>query len=440
MSRKFEPRPGFVVQAYQFALDPTEGQRAALASHCGGQRVALNWGLAQVKANLAQRQAERSYGVAEDDLTPRVNWSAYSLRKDWNQAKAEVAPWWAENSKEAYASGLANLATALGNWNASRKGDRAGPTVRFPRFKSKRGTWSYTVTTGAFGLAAQDRRHVQLPRIGLVRTHESTRKLARRIETDTARILKATVSHRRGRWFVSLQAEVLRDDPQPASRGGVVGVDLGVKHLAVLSTGEQVPNPKHLDHAQRELRRLQRQAARRWAPGRKPDEQSQRWHHTQDRIRRLHTYIANARQDGLHQLSTRLIREFDTIVIEDLNVAGMVANRALARAIADVGMGELRRQITYKTTWNGRELVVADRWFPSSKTCSDCGVVKAKLRRSERTFTCDACGMSRDRDDNAARNLANLVEPAVGTSSPSCGATRNEPAGNPHKTASPTGV
>ena len=339
MSRKFDPRPGFVVQAYQFALDPTEGQRAALASHCGGQRVAFNWGLARVKANLAQRQAERSYGLGEDDLTPCVNWSAYSLRKAWNQAKHEVAPWWAENSKEVYSCGLANLATALGNWNNARTGERRGRGMEFPRFKSKRTSlWSYTVTTGAFGLG-DDRRHVQLPRIGAVRTHESTRKLARRIEADTARIMKATVSYRRGRWFVSLQAEVLRDDPQPASRGGVVGVDLGVKHLAVLSTGEQGPNPKHLEAAQRELRRLQRQAARRWAPGRKPDEQSQRWHHTQDRIRRLHTYIANAGQDGLHQLSTRLTREFDTIVIEDLNVAGLTRNRRLARHIADARHG-----------------------------------------------------------------------------------------------------
>ena len=443
MSRTFEPRPGFTVRAYQFALEPTRQQAASLRSNCGGQRFAYNWGLARVKANLAQREAERSYGVPKQELTPSLNWSAFSLRKDWNQAKHDVAPWWADNSKEAYSSGLANLADGLSNWNASRKGQRKGPTVRFPRFKSaKRDTPSCTFTTGAFGLVEADRRHVRLPKIGVVRTHESTRKLARRVEADTARILTATVSYRRGRWFVSLQAEVQRDQPQPASRGGTVGVDLGVKSLAVLSTGETIPNPKHLDAARRQLRRLQRRAARRWTPGTRPDEQSRRWQATQGRIRRLHAYVANARQDGLHQLSTRLASEFDTIVLEDLHVAGMLKNRTLARAIADVGMGELRRQITYKTTWNQRRLVIANRWYPSSKTCSACGVVKTKLRLWQRTFHCDndACGLVIDRDLNAARNLANLAEAAGGTSSQSCGATINEPAGNPPKTTTPPGV
>lgn len=215
----------------------------------------------------------------------------------------------------------------------------------------------------------------------------------------------------------------------------------GVTDLAVLSTGEHVANPKHLDTAQRELRRWQRQASRRWIPGRKPHEQSRRWHATQQRIRRLHSYIANAREDGLHNLSTRLTREFDTIVVEDLHVAGIVRNRTLSRAIADVGMGELCRQIGYKTTWNGRELVTADRWFPSSKTCSACAVVKTKLRLSERVFHCEneACGLVIDRDYNAACNLAALAR-EVDPSTASCAGTQNTPAGNPGKTTTPSGV
>ncbi|MDR7303740.1 IS607 family element RNA-guided endonuclease TnpB [Haloactinomyces albus] len=431
-----------VIQAYRFVLDPTEVQAAALSSHCGGQRAAFNWGLARVKANLAQREAERSYGVAEDELTPSLNWSFYSLRKDWNAAKHEVAPWWADNSKEAYATGLANLADALNIWNAGKKGQRKGRKAGFPRFKSKhRDTPSCRFSTGAFGLSNSDRRHVKLPRIGVVRTHESTRKLARHIERGTARVRSATVSWRRGRWQVSLSVDIERDEPKPATRGGTVGVDLGVKSLAVLSTGEIIANPKHLDAAQRKLRRLQRQAARRWTPGLKPDRQSKRWHQTQDRIRRLHTYVANARQDGLHKLSTRLVSEFDTIVGEDLHVAGMLHNRTLSRSIADVGMGELRRQITYKTTWNGRTLVIADRWYPSSKTCSACGVVKAKLRLSERTFHCGECALVLNRDLNAACNLAALAgEVACSTSSQSCGATENEPDGNPCKTAASSGA
>ncbi|WP_246300814.1 RNA-guided endonuclease TnpB family protein [Actinopolyspora biskrensis] len=254
-----------VLQAYRFALDPTEQQRAMLSSHCGGARFAFNWGLARVEAVLDQRSAERSYGLDEDQLTPAMNWSAHSLRKSWNAVKGEVSPWWAENSKEAYASGLANLADALGNWHKSRIGKRAGKRVGVPRFKSKRGRWSFCISTGQFGLVKQDRRHVTLPRIGSVRTHESTRKLARHVERGTARIRSATVSFRRGRWHVSFSVEITKADPNPAPRDGPVGVDLGVKHLAVLSTGETIDNPKHLDRAQRKLRRLQRQASRRRA-------------------------------------------------------------------------------------------------------------------------------------------------------------------------------
>jgi putative transposase len=206
-----------------------------------------------------------------------------------------------------------------------------------------------------------------------------------------------------------------------------------VTSLAVLSTGEVIANPKHLEIAQRELRRLQRQAARRRGPDTRIRQQpSNRWRKTQARIARLHTAVANARRNGLHQLTTRLVREHGTVVIEDLHVAGMLRNRRLARHIAGVGMAELRRQLTYKTTWSGGALHLADRWFPSSKTCSGCGVVKAKLRLAERTYRCDQCPLVLDRDLNAARNLAALAaEVSGGTSSPSCGATRNEPEGNP---------
>jgi putative transposase len=170
-----------------------------LRSHCGAQRYAYNWGLALVRAVMDQRKAELSYGIPDAGLTPSLNWSAYSLRKRWNASKGEVAPWWGENLKEAYASGLANLARALGNWNASKTGTRRGSRIRFPRFQGKRRGMSCRFTTGAFGLTEGDRRHVKLPRIGLVGTHESTRKLARHVERGTARIRSATVSHRGGR-------------------------------------------------------------------------------------------------------------------------------------------------------------------------------------------------------------------------------------------------
>jgi putative transposase len=419
---------GAVLQAYRFALDPSVEQQRALRSHCGGQRYAYNWGLARVRANLGQRNAERTYGLGDGELTPPLNWSAYSLRKEWNQLKHVAAPWWSENSKEVYSSGFAHLAAALSNWNASAAGRRRGAQMRFPRFKGKRAAQSCRFTTGSRWLVDRDRRHVQLPTLGVIRTHESTRKLARHVERGNARIRSATVSFRGGRWFVSFSVEITRTDVTPAQPGSVVGVDLGVKSLAVLSTGEIIPNPKHLDAAQGELRRLHRQSARRRGPHRRDGEPSQRWRKTRVRLVKLHARVANARRDGLNKLSTRLVRAFEVIVLEDLNVSGMMRNRRLARHIAGVGMAELRRQIEYKAAWSGAYVHTANRWYASSKTCSGCGAVKAKLLLSERSYQCDECALVLDRDLNAARNLAALV------SSRSWWVTENEPDGNPRKT------
>jgi putative transposase len=421
-----------VIQAYRFALDPTEAQEQALRSHCGAQRFAYNWGLSRVKANLAQREAERSYGIPDQELTPAAGWSAWELRKEFNQVKDSVAPWWPQNSKESYASGLANLAQALGNWKASRDGTRHGPVMRFPVFKGRRSGLSVRFSTGAFGLPGGDRRHVRLPRIGLVRTHEPTRTLARRLQAGTAKIRSVTVSFRRGRWHASFSVEAERAEKTPSRPGSVVGVDVGVSHLAVLSTGQMVPNPRPLEQALGRLRRLGRQAARRTGPDKRTGQQpSARWRTTQARIARAHARAANLRENGLHELTTGLTARYGTVVVEDLHVAGMLHNRRLARRISDAGFGTLRAQFGYKVPWHGGHLVIAGRFYPSSKTCSRCGTVKAKLRLSERTYRCQHCGLVLDRDLNAARNLAAL---AGGASSPSRGATQNAPAGNPGNT------
>ena len=328
--------------------------------------------------------------------------SAYRLRTAWNAAKDIVAPWWSENSKEAYASGCANLSTALGNRKAGR--------ARMPRFTSRhRARPTCRFTTGAFGLGA-DRRHVKLPVIGAVRTAESTRKLARKVEAGIARIRSATLSYQRSRWHVAFSVEV--DEPAPALREGrrVVGVDLGITELATLSTGEHVPNTRRLDHELRALRRIQRTCARRRGPDRRTRvEPSNRWRKARARADRIHSRVANLRRNDTHQLTTRLVREHDVLVIEDLHVAGMLPNRKLARHIAGANWAEIRRQLTYKTERAGARLVVADRWFASSKTCSGCGVVRAKLALSERTFVCMSCAVVLDRDHNAARNLAALA-------------------------------
>jgi|SRR6266511_1742546 len=407
-----------VTQAYKFALDPTPRQQRALWSHCGAARRAYNWGLDLVKQRLDQRTA---------GMDVEVPWTLPALRREWNQAKDQVAPWWRANSKEAYNSGLDALARGLANWADSKRGRRKGPKVGFPNFKAKHRTRpACRFTTGAIRVGT-DRHHVTLPRIGRLRTHESTRKLARRLEQGTARILAATISHTGDRWFVSFTVEVQRHVPNNRDDGDVVGVDVGVRHLAVLSTGRVIPNPRPLDQAQRRLRRLNRQLARRCGP-RAPDgtrrAPSAHWQHAKRRLARAHARVANVRRDGLHKLTTKLAGTYEIVVVEDLNVAGMVRRQCLARAISDAGFGELRRQLSYKCRWYGSDLMVADRWFPSSKTCSACGAAKAKLPLSIRVFHCDACGTRMDRDLNAAWNLAALVHDVVSGSGPETGNAR----------------
>jgi putative transposase len=401
-----------VIQAYRYALDPTPRQTGALWSHWGAARFAYNWGLGLVKQRLDQRAAGEQV---------EVPWTLAALRREWNRAKRQVAPWWQENSKEAYSSGLDALARALANWSASKRGRRKGPRVGFPRFKGKhRSQPACRFTTGAIRVEP-DRHHVVLPRLGRIRTHESTHKLARRLEAGTARIVSATVSCTANRWHVSFTVEVQRRIPHRLPVGGLVGIDVGVQHLAVLSTGQAIPNPRPLDHAQRRLRRLNRQLARRYGP-RSPDGTPQKpsagWRRTQRRLARTHARAANIRRDALHQLTSELATSYDTIVVEHLNVAGMVRNRRLARAISDAGIAELRRQLGYKCQWYGSVLVTADRWYPSSKTCSACGTVKAKLPPSMRVFACGECGLVLDRDLNAAYNLAALANGLVAGSGP----------------------
>jgi putative transposase len=383
-----------IIQAYRFALDPTPRQRRALASHCGAARYTYNWSLQLVQARLDQRQT---------DPAVQVPWTLPALRREWNRAKHQVAPWWAENSKEAYSSGLDGLARALKNWTDSRSGRRRGRPVGFPRRKRKgRCRDACRFTTGAIKVL-EDRKHVQLPRIGVLKTHESTRKLARRLEQDTARILAANISRQADRWFVSFTVEVDRAMPADNRKTSVVGVDAGIRQLAVLSSGVMVPNPHALQRSLRKLRRLNRELHRR-------QPHSRRRNQTRRRLARVHARAASLRHDALHKLTTTLATQYGTIVVEQLDLAGLVRNRCLARALSDAGLAELRRQLTYKTAWYGSRLIVADRFYPSSKTCSACGWVKAKLILAERIFACEACGLRLDRDLNAARNLAKLAQ------------------------------
>jgi len=403
--------------AYRFALDPTPAQERALRSHCGAARVAFNWGLAQVKANLGQREAEKSYGITGDELTPSLSWSLYSLRKDWNQAKSIVAPWWGECSKEAFSTGLDQLARALKNWGESRNGKRKGKPAGFPRFRSRRKARpSVRFTTGAFRCEA---RHAVLPRIGRVKLHEDGTRLAGLVADGAARVLSVSVRFERGRWFAAFTAEQDISRPAAADPDAVVGVDLGIKTLAVLSTGEEIPNPRHLSKALRKVRRLSRTVSRRQGPDRRTRAvPSNRWRRASAALAEVQGRVADQRRDALHKATSGLTARFGTLVVEDLHVRGMLANHRLARHVADASFAEMRRQLEYKTAWRGGRVIAADRWFASSKTCSGCGAVKAKLALSERTYVCTSCGLVLDRDVNAARNLAAIGETVVAGSGP----------------------
>lgn len=373
-------------EAVKVALDPTPAQERLLLSHAGAARFAFNAGLAHVKEAL--------------ESGDKPEWSFYSLRRWWNANKdalavdADGTPWWSENSKEAYSSGIEALAKGLSNWVKSRKGARKGRRVGFPRFKAKdKAVPKFTYRTGSFGLVQGDPKALKLPRIGRVHCMEDVTA-----RVGDARVLRMTVSKRAGRWYAALTVE--REEPavRRAPKGGAVGVDLGIKTLATLSDGTVIENPRYLRRAERKLKKAQKALSRK-VKG------SNRRAKARVKVARIHARVANQRGDAMHKATTWLASTYSDISVEDLNAAGMVKNRRLAKAVSDAAFGEFRRQLDYKTARTGATLHVIDRWYPSSKTCSRCGRVKAKLSLSERVYRCDGCGLVMDRDLNAAVNI-----------------------------------
>lgn len=315
---RFEIPEGWTAQAYRFALDPTPKQVRALASHAGAARFAHNHMLTLVKAVMDQRAAERSYGVAQDQLTQALGWSLPALRKTWNARKDQVAPWWAENSKEAYNTGLDGLARALDGWSKSRTGQRAGKPVGFPKFKTARARRSVRFTTGTI-----------------------------RIEAGTARILSATAAQdSAGRWYCALQTIVeAKTRPTHARRSAhpVVGVDVGVKADALLVVAtpdgtevDRIPAPKSLTAAQSRLRALQRRAARQHGPydpaTKTRQVPSKRWRKTQARIGRTHAHAAAVRRNVLHKATTVLAQQHQIVVVETLNASRYALSRRVPQA------------------------------------------------------------------------------------------------------------
>lgn len=324
------------------------------------------------------------------------------MRRWWNEHKNDLAPWWRENSKEAYNSAFEWLARALKNWSDSKKGKRAGRKVGWPKYKTKRSSVPRFAYTTGFNLIDGDPKALWLPRIGRVHCMENVYKRVR------GRVVRVTVSRHAGAWFAALTVR-LPDEIVPSASGkqsGVrpVGVDLGVKTLATLSDGTVFPNPRNYVRAQRKLRHAQQTLSRRDRDG-NGGRGSARWNKALKRVQAVHAHVAYQRADAIGKITAQLARNYTDISIEDLNVQGMSRNRRLAKHVLDAGFREFRRQLEYKTARSGARLHVIDRWYPSSKACSSCGVVKAKLSLSERVFHCDTCGFEIDRDLNAAINL-----------------------------------
>ena len=364
-------------QAFRFELDPNRMQSVLLAKSVGASRYVFNWGLAESK---------RAYALSGN--RPQLA----ELKSRLVELKRGECPWLYEVSAHIGQQALVDLDRAFEHFFKGLKGE--GPRSGFPRFKCKGERDSarlYEVTL--------EERHIHLPRIGRVRLKETRSK--RGFE---GRILAATIRRRADRWFVSLTVERVGEISKPRSikcLSDVVGVDLGLTAAAVIHDGEmtRVVEPRRaLRRNLAKLRRLDRQLARK-QPGSRNREKAKL------RRARLHYKVSCRRQDFLHQLTSTLARTKSVIVLEDLHVKGMQRNRSLALSVGDAGMGELRRQLAYKTEWYASTLVVADRFFPSSKLCSGCGVIKDNLSLGQRRFDCNSCGLSLDRDENAAINL-----------------------------------
>ena len=410
-----------ITRGYKTELDLNNEQITACKKHAGCARFAYNWGLAR------KQEVYKTTGRTS---------TAIDLHKELNALKQTEFPWMYEVSKCAPQEALRDTDDAMKHFfrrcRLKKEGKYKGK-LGYPRFKSKkRGLGNFRLT-GAIHIFEQA---IQLPRLGRLRLKEYGY-----LPTEGVHILSATVSEQAGHWFVSVRVEEIVPDLAPAT-GAPIGVDLGIKTLAVCSDGTEIANPKALRKNIKKLVRAQRRLSRRMKGSKNRAKARQR-------VARLHYHIANIRQDALHKATTlitakpkrekkrkpkqaisqqseckqsvpqpqqpkrqRMVRERPhTVVLEDLNVAGMTKNHALAQAISDVGMSEFRQQIQYKTEWTNETLLFAGRFYPSTKRCSACGHVKEQMSLDERMYVCenDACRLVLDRDLNAARNLVALA-------------------------------
>lgn len=393
-----------MILGHSIALDVTDSQAAHFRRACGVARYAYNYGLAEWK---------RMHAAGEKP-------SAQKIKARWNAHRKAELPWSFEVTKCASGQAINDLGAAFANFFRDLKKPKGKSRARFPRFKSKRSDNGFALWNDQFQIEGD---RIRIPRLGWVKMREPLR--------FAGKIMGARVVRIGTRWHVSVQVDV-GDHKRPQATGDIVGVDLGITTLMTLSRPlldgrTAISNPRARRSLMKRQRKLARRISRQSLVRRKASAKtSRRQMIRRDRLKRLHYRIVCIRKDAIHKATSLIAGTFSTIVLEHLNVSGMAKNHSLAGAVLDASFHEVRRQIEYKAAMRGGRVVIADQWFPSSKTCSACGHVVDNMPLSKREWTCPSCGAVHCRDGNAAINLelvgAACSEPLAGDPS----ATRGE--------------
>ncbi|MHA2370210.1 MAG: RNA-guided endonuclease InsQ/TnpB family protein [Candidatus Hodarchaeales archaeon] len=370
------------IRGYRFELKLNNKERTQLYQCAGTARFAWNWGLAGRNARYHTKQGPERFT------------DAMKQHKQLNALKSTVFPWMYHYSKCIPQEALRDLDQAFKNFYQNRKARQAGKTTRyvgFPQFKKKGKCKDSFRLTGTIRLFPATKQ-VQLPRLGKLRLKERPQL------QPSARILNATVSRTADRWYVALQITEKVPEPAPNEQPMVLGLDPGLAKFATFSNGLELPNPKWLRTGARKLRQLSRAVSRK-QKGSKNRRKAVR------RLARFHQRLSACRADHHHKLSAYVTQNHGVVVTEDLHVAGLTRNKRQAKSWADVAHGEYRRQLGYKSDWNGAHYVEVPRFYPSSKLCSTCWYNHRELTLADRLFECPMCGLTLERDLNAALNL-----------------------------------
>lgn len=387
-----------MIKAHKIRLNPTKEQEQYFWKATGVARFAFNWGLAEYNRRKTEGQKVKIIGKGA------------TLKQEFTALKASQFLWLGDVSSYAYQGAFSDLQKAISNYferkkkgllkpSPDYKSRKDGKPYGWPRFRSKNNeTPCFYQANTCLRFNGHLVRIEKCP--GLVNMTEPLR--------FNGKVMGARISHHANHWWLSVQVEV--DQEIPEHNTDAVGIDLGIKYLAVTSDGQVFENPKALQMVERKLRRLQRHLDRQSKKNDKGEmlparEQGKNWHKTQQQIAKLHYRVANIRKEASHQMTTELTRQYGIIGIEDLNLRGMVKNRQLSKALSDAALYEKRRQLEYKTAWNGGTVVAVGRWFPSSKLCNGCGEINAELKLSDREWTCSNCGKLNHRDGNASQNI-----------------------------------